>query len=237
MIKTYVRLLLAILGLVIPWPSILLAASESVHKQASSQRSIVSVGRFSENDLVEWESQSFSGETQYKIVRDDDSSDLVLKAISASSASGLVKRQRIDLRKTPYLHWRWKIAKQLSISNERKKTEDDYAARVYVIVDGGFFPWRTMAINYVWSHGVLKGQHWDNAFAPNQSKMISVRSKEDGVGLWYSEVRNVGEDFKALYGKAVTYIDVIAIMTDTDNTSLSAESFYGDVYFSESLLE
>jgi len=67
--------------------------------------------------------------------------------------------------------------------------------------------------------------------------MMSIRSKEDRVHQWYSESRNVRDDFEVLFGKQVSYIDVVAIMTDTDNTGSSAESFYGDIYFSKSSLE
>jgi hypothetical protein len=34
----------------------------------------------------------------------------------------------------------------------RTQAGDDYAARIYVIHDGGLFAWRTRAINYVWAN-------------------------------------------------------------------------------------
>ena len=43
--------------------------------------------------------------------------------------------------------------------------------------------------------------------------------------------RNVREDLKAVFGKDITSIDAIAIMTDTDNTGKEAHASYGDIYF------
>jgi hypothetical protein len=39
-------------------------------------------------------------------------------------------------------------------------------------------------------------------------------------------------DFKALLGKDIRQIDGVAIMTDSDNSGLSARALYGDIYFS-----
>ncbi len=197
------------------------------------------VGNFSKNTLADWDVKVFSGETRYNLVKEiKDTGNrantvTVLKAVSNTSASGLVKKIRVDLEKTPFLQWRWKVAKRIPVQNEMNKEQDDYAARVYVIVDGGFFAWNTMALNYVWANGVDKGVRWDNAFAAKHSKMIALRSKDDEIQHWYTEKRDVREDFERSFGESVRYIDVIAIMSDTDNTSSSAESYYGDIVFTE----
>ncbi|MBV1922093.1 MAG: DUF3047 domain-containing protein [Pseudomonadales bacterium] len=199
----------------------------------------LAVGNFAENALVGWEVKVFSGKTDYDLVTEikdtanKDSAVTVLRAISDASASGLVKKIRVDLKRTPFLEWRWKVTKRILVQNEMNKEQDDYAARIYVIVDGGFFAWNTMALNYVWANGVEKEARWDNAFAPKHSKMIALRSKDDAIDYWYTEKRDVREDFKRSFGEDVRYIDVIAIMSDTDNSSSSAESYYGDIVFTK----
>ncbi|MES9927398.1 MAG: DUF3047 domain-containing protein, partial [Candidatus Thiodiazotropha sp. 6PDIVS] len=47
-----------------------------------------------------------------------------------------------------------------------------------------------------------------------------------------SERRDIKQDFKTFFGEDVTEIDVVAIMTDTDNTDSTATAWYGDIYFS-----
>ncbi len=67
------------------------------------------------------------------------------------SASGLFKKIHIDLNKTPYFNWSWKIDRSLKGLNERSKEGDDYAARICVVKKHALFFWKTRALNYVWS--------------------------------------------------------------------------------------
>ncbi len=99
----------------------------------------VNVGLFSTGSLTGWEKKSFKGETLYTLKQDDG--NLILLATSNATASGLVKRQSINLKQTPLLHWRWKIVRKPEKRNERSRQGDDYAARVYVIKSGGLAFW------------------------------------------------------------------------------------------------
>ncbi len=157
--------------------------------------------------------------------------NLILLADSRAAASGLVKRQLVNLRQTPILHWRWKMIQLPGKMDERSQQGDDYAARVYVIKSGGLAFWRTRAINYVWSASQARGSVWENAFAGRNAMMIAVRGKEDAVGVWREESRNVREDFRQLYGEEISVLDAVAVMTDTDNAGGHAIAEYGDIYF------
>jgi hypothetical protein len=186
-----------------------------------------------------WEPKEFSGESIYTI--DEYKGRLALKALSHNAASGLVLEQQIDLTATPYLNWSWLVEKTLLQLDERSKNGDDFVARIYVVIDGGFMVWKTKSLNYVWSSNQDKDLVWDNAFAGSSVKMMSVRGKEAQQGQWYQEKRNVYQDLIDIFGdkgseqanqKAYQYIDIIAIMTDTDNSGKQAESYYGDIVFS-----
>ena len=72
----------------------------------------IPIARFDTESLSRWQSKSFLGKTQYQIVELDR--QRVLKAISHQSASGLVKAFKIDLLKTPYLNWSWRIENTLT---------------------------------------------------------------------------------------------------------------------------
>ncbi len=188
------------------------------------------IGAFSEGTIENWQHKEFKGKTHYKIIQLDGNK--VLQADSKASASGLFKEQRIDLNKTPFLNWTWRIENRLGNFNEQEKSGDDYAARVYIVISGGVFFWNTRAINYVWSANTVKGKIWPNAFAGDNAMMIAIRSRKDPTGSWFSEKRNVQADLKQVYGKDYQYIDAIAIMTDTDNAKGKALAYYGDIYFS-----
>ncbi len=188
------------------------------------------VGEFSTGDLSPWESKSFKGETLYTLVEQD--SGKVLKAESNAAASGLFREIRIDLERTPYLNWSWLIKNTLGGIDEQSKGGDDFPARVYVVVSGGIFFWRTKAINYVWSNNAVKESTWPNPFAGKNAMMVAIRTPTDKPGIWLKEKRNVRTDLKNLFGKDIRYIDAIAVMTDTDNSGRHAEALYGDIYFS-----
>jgi hypothetical protein len=181
--------------------------------------------------MDQWKNKVFSGNTNYQIVKLDN--DHVLKAESHSGASGLFKEQKIDLHKTPFLNWRWRIEKRLGKIDEQNKSGDDYSARLYVVVDGGWAFWKTKAINYVWASNTAKDTVWPNAFAGSNAMMIAIRSNDDKTGTWYQEKRNILLDLKRQFGSDIRYIDAVALMTDTDNAKGNALSYYGDIYFSE----
>ena len=210
MMKTVLKLLL--LG----WTGLLPAASLTVP-----------VGQFSNGELQDWKSKSFLGETQYQLVQQDG--HRVLQADSNGTASGLYREITIDLERTPYLNWSWRVNNILNGVDERTKAGDDYPARVYVVVSGGIAFWKTRSLVYVWSSNQPVGSTWDNAFTSN-AKTIALRSG-NGKG-WVSEKRNVREDFKRLFGDDIKQIDAVALMTDTDNSHQAATAWYGDIYFS-----
>jgi len=181
-------------------------------------------------DLAQWDSREFSGLTRYNITTLEQQS--VLRAVSNGSASGLFRKIKINLLETPYLHWSWRIENTFEGNDEKTREGDDYPARVYIIISGGLFFWRTRALNYVWSSHQSKGSYWPNAFT-GKAIMLSVRSGKQQLNTWVTERRNVLQDIKKYLGKQnITQVDAIAIMTDSDNTQTSATAYYGDIYFS-----
>jgi len=206
--------------------SILLLSSLCTHL---AQAEPLIVGNFSQGQLTQWEEKSFAGHTQYALVERDRRR--VLKAHSDKAASGLFKKVEIDLTKTPYLNWSWRIDNLIEGNNEHEKAGDDYPARLYIVISGGLLFWNTRALNYVWSSHQPVESHWPNAFTDN-AQMVAVRSGSGELGKWLTEKRNVREDLKRLFGEEITRIDAIAIMSDSDNTCQSTRAYFGDIYFS-----
>ncbi len=190
------------------------------------------IGAFSQGDLQLWEPHRFHQQTDYRLTQDAPNR-LVLKATSTASASGLIKKQRIDLTKTPFINWRWKINNYLTTVQERTKAGDDYAARLYVVLEGGLLFWQTKSINYVCASNIPKQTVWPNAYAGDAVKMIALRDKSDPLNTWATEKRNVRDDFKRYLGLDVQFIDAVALMTDTDDSHESATAFYGDITFTQ----
>jgi len=199
----------------------------------------INVTTLADDGIKNWEEESFVGHSTYNIVEYDGR--MVLKAESANASSGLVLKKKIDLLKTPYINWSWSTKNKLPSFDEKSKAGDDYVARVYVVIDGGMMIWNSKCLSYVWSSNQAQDTVWNNAFVGSRVKMISVRGKEANINQWYNEKRNVFNDLVSQFGDkgsdkenqdAYRYIDVIAIMTDTDNSGSQATSYYGDIIFS-----
>jgi hypothetical protein len=189
----------------------------------------LSIADFSKFYFENWEAKEFQRTTSYKIIQLEGKN--VLIAESEDSASALIKKTYVDLKKHPYLNWSWRIENRLETKDEKIKIGDDYAARIYVVIDGGILPWRTKAINYVWANQASKHETWPNAFAGKNAMMMALRNKQDKTSVWHIEKRNVYEDLKQLFGTEFQFIDAIALMTDTDNDHGQVKAYYGDIYF------
>lgn len=188
----------------------------------------VDIGRFSAGDLEGWQQKSFAGETRYSLERDGDR--LALRAVSEGTASGLYREVAVELEQTPVLYWSWKVDGLLEGNDERTRAGDDYPARIYVVFSGGLRFWRTRAINYVWSSHQPAGSEWPNAFTAN-ARMIAVDSGAGRVGEWLAHRRDVGADYRRLFGEEPGKVSAVAIMTDTDNSGQQAAAWYGDIRF------
>lgn len=186
------------------------------------------IGRFSAGDLSGWEPKRFAGETAYRLTR-EAGGGTVLEAISKGTASGLILARKIDLTKTPILIWRWRIERPVNPPDELSKEGDDFAVRVYFVVPGaGFFSLYPDSVVYVWASRQPAGASWPNPFTP-KARMIAVDSGAARAGEWRTHRRNMREDFKAHFGRDITEVTHIALMTDSDNSGLSARGWYGDI--------
>jgi hypothetical protein len=188
------------------------------------------VADFTRTQLTDWQEKQFTGRTTYEI--EAVGQQKILATFSMNAASGLLKEIHVNLHKTPILHWSWKIKNTLSSTNERVKAGDDYAARVYVVFSDGPFFWQTKTLNYVWANHARIEEHWPNPYTSN-AQMLAIQTGDEKATQWQTESRNVLEDIKTVFGKEITDIDAIAIMTDTDQTGLTAQAWFGDIWFSD----
>ena len=65
-------------------------------------------------------------------------------------------------------------------------------------------------------------------------KMVILKNKDSESQQWHVEERNIYEDYKKAFGEEPKDVISVAIMTDTDNTSAMAESYYGDIVVAKS---
>lgn len=215
---------LVFLGINLLWTVLLLAW----HTHTISAET-VAIGEFSSQGLNNWQSHSFQGETNYHTVL--QAGRQVVLAESSGAASVLFRELRVDLQKTPFLYWSWRVHNIIRGLDERTKAGDDYPARIYIVTKDGPFPWQTKAVNYVWASSLPQETRWSSAFTTS-SLMIAVRSGGEELNSWVLEKRNVKADFERFLGRPVRYINLVALMSDTDNSGAKVSAEYGDIYFS-----
>ncbi|MCC5794863.1 MAG: DUF3047 domain-containing protein [Chromatiales bacterium] len=177
-----------------------------------------------------WSERSFVGRTQYRMTEVDGRA--ALEAHARTSASALYRDERVDLRRTPCLQFDWRIERTLGDDlDERSKSGDDYAARIYVVRRGGLAFWRTRALNYVWSGSEPVGARWPNAYAGRNAQMWVLDSGNDLAGQWVSHARDVRADWLESFGEEIDSLDGLALMTDADDSGGEVRAWYADIRF------
>jgi len=187
---------------------------------------------FTENELSTLEVRKVRGadaKTIYTIGKNKNGN--YLKAVADNAASGLGKEIKIDLDDTPYINITWKVEKDLKGIKENTKKGHDFAARVFVIKKTGATPLSNRAINYVYSSNLNID---DNMPSPYTKKSIDyvLSTTKNNFDEWVTVKANVKEGFKKLHNLDVKELDGVAIMADTDNSKMTAISYYQNVFFS-----
>lgn len=198
---------------------------------AQSADGDIVVGTFSRGSLSNWQSRSFKGETTYEIVRDPDLGATVLAAKADGAASGRFRKIKIDLVKTPFLNWSWKVMNVFPGIDETVKAGDDFPARIYVVVERGLLGTRSLALNYVWASQHALGSDWPSPYT-SQVRLIASDSGSQGIGTWVHHKQNLREDLRKAFNEDIREIDAVAVMTDADDHRGHAQTFYGDIWFS-----
>jgi hypothetical protein len=187
--------------------------------------------------------------TRYDLVSDDGV--VVIRAVSADAASGLIRKIQINPMEYPLVEWRWKVSNILQKGDVSKKKGDDYPARIYItfVYDGsklsftdrvkykaaklafGEYP-PTGVINYIWGNHAAIDTMVPSPYA-ERNIMIAVESGSEKINQWVTQRRNLLEDYRKAFQTDPPMISGVAIMTDTDNTGESATAYYGNIIFKQ----
>jgi len=68
--------------------------------------------------------------TQYDLVKDEQ--QVMVKAVSRQSFSGLTREISLDPKEYPVIAWRWKVENIIQKGEVTQKSGDDYPARLYI---------------------------------------------------------------------------------------------------------
>ena len=192
----------------------------------------VNIFKFTETELSELEVRKVRGadnKTEYSVGSNNNGN--FLKAVADNAASGLGKKVKIDLNKTPIINITWKVEKDLAGIKENTKKGHDFAARIFVIKKTGATPLSNRAINYVFSSNNIVGFNSPSPYTKKSIDNVLATTKEN-LNKWVTVKANVKEDFKRFHNLDVDQLDGLAIMSDTDNSKMKTVTYYQNIYFS-----
>ena len=189
----------------------------------------VKIFEFTNEEMKTLQVRKVKGKTTYTFGSNENGN--YLKAEAEGKASGLGKKVKINLIKTPFINITWKVEKDLSGIIENSKKGHDYAARVFVVKKTGVTPLSNKAINYVFSSNNSVGENWPSPYTKKSIDYVLSTTNEH-QNEWVTVKANVREHFKNLHDLDVKELNGVAIMTDTDNSKLKAISYYQNIYFS-----
>ena len=172
-----------------------------------------------------WRKAHFTGETEYRIVREGTNS--FLQATARSAASGLALELPTTPAKNLLLSWKWKIDRVPPGGSENKIETFDHTARLFVAFKTFIGPPRT--INYVWANQAPVGTAFHH---PNsgRARFIVLQSGNEKAGQWIAQERNLAEDWKLLFGDDKPPAVVgLGLMTDSDGTKSTVTGCYDDI--------
>ena len=192
----------------------------------------IMVFNFTEEELNSLEVRKVRGadaKTVYSIGNNEHGN--YLKAVAENAASGVGKEVKINLDITPFINITWKVEKDLKGIKENTKKGHDFAARVFVIKKTGATPLSNRAINYVFSSNSNVGETWPSPYTKKSIDSVLASTKLN-LNEWVTVKANVKGDFKKFHDLDVEELSGLAIMADTDNSKLTAISYYQNIFFS-----
>lgn len=179
----------------------------------------------------EWKGQQW-GSPAYDMTIAEDGGKKVLHLKSKSEGSTISKevKGKINLKDTPILEWSWKMVALPKGGNSCVKAADDQAGQVFVMWPRFPEQLRSRIIGYVWDTTQPVGTTCKSE-KTGMVTYIVVRSGAAEVGKWFTEKRNVRDDFKKIYGEEAENPGVVSISIDSNDTNSYAESFIGPIAF------
>jgi len=185
-----------------------------------------------ENGVPEgWELFVNVGEPDLALVQDGGGRALKLR--SRASSFSLQRKVAIDLKRTPFVVWQWKVTELPQRGDFRQRATDDQAAQLYVVFSWEVF--RKEAIAYIWDSTAPEGT---TARIPSPAlypflnlHVVVVRSGEAERGKWITETRNVAEDYRKLFAANPDKVQGVMIQINSQHTASRGESYWRSIRF------
>jgi len=151
--------------------------------------------------------------------------------LSVNDAFGIKKEFSFDIRKFPYLTWKWKATRLPKGGDIRKRETDDQAGQIYVLFPRFPAMLNTRSMGYIWDTATPAGTSGTSTVY-SRMKYVVLQSGTERLGQWVRETRNVLEDYKKSFQEDPPQGGGVLLYINTQHTQSSGEIYYGDIFFS-----
>jgi len=201
----------------------------------AEENGVLLVGRFSGEGLDTngippgWQLKNPGNNS--KIAIEGKKEDYFLHMLCVNDNIAMGKKVSIDVRKYPYLSWRWKAGKLPEGGDIRKRETDEQAGQIYVVFPKFPSPVNTRSVGYIWDSQAPVGLSGTST-AYGKMKYVVLQSGSLKLNQWISETRNVYEDYQELFQEEPPTLNGVVLYINTQHSKSSAEIFYADIFFS-----
>jgi hypothetical protein len=193
--------------------------------------------------------RSIENQTTYEVVTHAQGRTAYQSTSRCGASAMLMELPEIlDLERTPRLAWRWRIDRGILRDDERSKSGDDFAARVYVLfrfdskratrwqriehaIGARWFgvapPGETLT--YVWGSREPVGATWTSAIRQEARIVVLETSSDSTSNEWREAIVDLAADAKRLFDpppRLQPY--ALGLMTDTDGACDEASARFAD---------
>ena len=183
-------------------------------------------------DISSWRYHVFNNilPTRYK-TEEDEKIGSVLTASGVGGASGYVLETELDLDKTPWLHFRWRVDTAADGFDEKIRGGDDFAFRIYL---AGRIGLRYYSVSLVRSQQSA-GETWKSPYSGflNKTYIYVFAGGDSPLGEWQTTTINIAKLWRKLFNNK-TNIELVGLMTDGDDTGSIMKAKYGEIILSDS---
>jgi hypothetical protein len=178
-----------------------------------------------------WKGQNWgSPKYDFTVVTDEGRKALHLRSANEGSTISKEIKAKVNVKETPLLEWSWKVTALPKGGNSCRKATDDQAAQVFVVWPRFPEAVRSQVIGYVWDSTEPVGTTCKSEKTGTVTYVV-VRSGPAELGKWFTERRNVAEDYRRIYGAEPDDPAAFSIAIDSNDTNSIAESFLGPILF------
>lgn len=179
----------------------------------------------------DWKPQQWgSPKYDFSVVSDDAHKVLHMRSANDGSTISRDITGMVNLKQTPVLEWSWKVTVLPTGANSCRKATDDQAAQLFVVWPRFPKEVRSRIIGYVWDSTAPVGTTCKSEKTGTVTYVV-VRSGRADLGKWFTERRNVVDDFKKIYGEDPDTPAALSVAIDSNDTNSTSESFIGTIQF------